>query len=99
MTKQVKHRPGYHRAVTSFAYDILNYRSTRTNPFLSPLQSMQALITAIIDAAVDDIVKRTEKSRDAERFLNSKWCNSLLEMADINCKGQDILNRIQTVRR
>lgn len=59
-------------------------------------EGMKNLIAAIFEQSVKDLNNPNEKE-DAEKFLNSKWCNNMLEGMGMNFTGETILKRAATL--
>ena len=55
-------------------------------------EGMKNLITAIFEQSVKDLSDPKEKE-DAEKFLNSKWCDNMLEGMGMNFTGETILKK------
>lgn len=58
-------------------------------------EGMKNLIVAIFEQSVKDLNNPNEKE-DAEKFLNSKWCNIMLEGMGMDFTGETILKRAAT---
>ena len=59
-------------------------------------EGIKNLIVAIFEQSVKDLSNPNEKE-DAEKFLNSKWCNSMLEGMGMNFTGKTILSKAATL--
>ena len=60
-------------------------------------EGMKNLIVAIFEQSVKDLNDPKEKE-DAEKFLNSKWCDNMLEGIGMNFTGETILKRAATLK-
>ena len=59
-------------------------------------EGMKNLIVAIFEQSVKDLSNPNEKE-DAEKFLNSKWCDNMLDGMGMNFTGETILKRAATL--
>lgn len=59
-------------------------------------EGMKNLIVAIFEQSVKDLNNPNEKE-DAEKFLNSKWCDDMLEGMGMDFTGKTILKRAATL--
>lgn len=59
-------------------------------------EGMKNLIVAIFEQSVKDLNNPNEKE-DAEKFLNSKWCDNMLDGMGMNFTGETILKRAATL--
>lgn len=55
-------------------------------------EGIKNLIAAIFEQSVKDLNDPKEKE-DAEKFLNSKWCDNILEGMGMNFTGKTILSK------
>ena len=59
-------------------------------------EGIKNLIVAIFEQSIKDLSNPNEKE-DAEKFLNSKWCENILEGMGMNFTGKTILSKAATL--